>query len=79
MVIRVDNKKCLGAENCGKCLHICTLGVFMNVPLGKFNSKKPPEKYIVVPYFRNVCNRCMACLNICPEKCIEFDVSTKEE
>ncbi len=70
MVIKINNDKCLGAKKCGKCLHICPLGVLMNVPVGNYKPHNLPEKYKIVPFFMKVCNGCRACERICPEDCI---------
>jgi ferredoxin len=72
MVIKINHKKCIGAEKCGKCLHICPLGVFMNVPMGKYIPHEKPKKYKIVPYFKDICNNCGACVKVCPERCISL-------
>ena len=70
MVVEIDYTKCLGAEKCGKCLKICPLGVFTNMPTGKYNPKKPPEDYQIKPSFKEICNKCEACVKVCPKGCI---------
>ncbi len=74
MVIKIDHSKCLSADKCGKCMRICPLGVFMKVPVGKFNPEKPPEKFRIEPFFEEICDGCKACVRICPVKCIELNL-----
>ena len=70
MVVKIDYKKCLGAEACGNCLRICPVGVFMNVPIGKYKGDPWRTSYKIVPYFRDLCNNCRACQKVCPKNCI---------
>jgi len=87
MVIKIDHKKCIGAEKCGKCLEICPMTVFMNVPcdkhkyikslisnkrVNKRDHGKKPYMYEIVPYFQDVCNGCGLCEKNCPTRCIKF-------
>jgi len=69
-MVKIDNSKCLGADKCGKCMKICPVGVFMNVPVGKFRSGVEPECFEIVPYYDAVCYACGACVKVCPVKCI---------
>ena len=73
MNIKINHAKCIGAEKCGKCMEICPLGVFMNVPSDKFVYSKKPKGYKIKPYFIDVCNGCGKCIQVCPERCIKLD------
>ena len=70
MVVKIDYSKCMGPIKCGKCLAICPLKVFLDVPEGKFKPYREPENRRVVPYYDALCNSCNSCVKICPKKCI---------
>jgi len=72
MVVKINLKKCLGAKKCGKCLKICPVGVFMNVPIGAYTGDVWKTKYKIVPYFKELCNNCKACQKVCPTNCISL-------
>lgn len=74
MVITINREKCLGADKCGKCMENCPLGVFANFPIDEFIHGRMPEKYAIFPTFQGLCNGCMICTNICPEKCIDIKI-----
>jgi NAD-dependent dihydropyrimidine dehydrogenase PreA subunit len=65
----------MGAEKCGACMHICPMGVFMNVPVGKFVPGKMAEKFEIVPFFLDQCNACGACVKVCKERAIAYSSS----
>ena len=76
MKIKIDTSLCREPEICGKCLNNCPTGVFFLHVLGKFSSKPEFQKtidkllYKVEPRFKELCNLCMVCVDICPLKAI---------
>ena len=66
----IIQKHCLGPEECGKCLKVCPVGVFMKIPVGRYAYKREPKEYKVKPYFKELCNNCGACQRVCPTNCI---------
>ena len=67
-MVRIDNKTCLGPKKCGACINSCPNGVFVVIPIGKRIYRKMPEKYEIMPYFREFCNGCGKCIKKCPVK-----------
>ncbi len=76
-MVEIDQSKCLGADKCGKCMEICPVGVFMNVPIGKFKPNTEPSDFEVLPYYNISCYACGACVKVCPAKCISLEKPKK--
>mgnify|MGYP000406749066 CR=1 FL=1 len=70
--IKIAKDKCKTPAECGKCLEICPTGVFFLRPRGKFNWKPEFQQtiktisYELEPRFKELCNLCMECVEVCP-------------
>lgn len=71
--IEIDHEKCKDPIDCGlKCLRACPLALFACMPLDA-TPEHPPTTFKVVPMFRFLCNYCMLCVEVCPEKAISIE------
>ncbi len=60
-------------RHCAKCLQVCKPAIFLLHQTVGASEKNPldPQKWRVTPLWPSLCNRCMACVEACPEKAIE--------
>ena len=58
----VDMEKCKG---CGKCVDFCSLEMFE-----LYEAEKGKMKARAVEEAKDVCNMCLTCQDVCPEKAI---------
>jgi ferredoxin len=65
--IKFDMESCLGALDCGKCLHACTPHVmrcYTAIPEGHTQASKD---WIPIATFPSLCTGCMKCVEVCPK------------
>ena len=65
--ITFNMASCLGALDCGKCLHACTPHVmrcYTNIPEGHTTGSKD---WIPIATFPSLCTGCMKCVAVCPK------------
>ena len=71
MKIKIDNNKCKNPDKCIKCVLVCPAKVFALKP--KREKESPYTKGVEIKaVFKDTCNGCMECVEICPEKCISI-------
>ena len=72
MVVSINSHICLGPVECGKCMQECPVGVFIKIPKGRFKLGELQKEYRIHPLFKEICNGCGVCMNICPRNCIKL-------
>ena len=82
--ITVDNSACLGPLDCGQCLQICPMTVFITGPTKKWKFRETDSKdYELYARYYDQCVTCDKCVDVCPAECItvsfEKDVEASEE
>lgn len=72
MKVRIDNTKCKNPDKCMRCVQICSAKVFVLTPI--IEGKSAYENYVEIKVlFKDMCNGCMKCVELCPEKCINIE------
>lgn len=76
--IRVDTTTCLGPFECGQCLRICPMTVFIAGPtkVWKFRETDPADYRVYARYY-DQCVMCNKCVETCPVEAIT--ISTREQ
>jgi len=75
--IKIDYSKCgpkgkVNPWNCGKCLNVCDPCVFLrHEDLKVFKEDtNDPQDWQITAVWPSVCNRCLKCVELCPENAI---------
>jgi len=74
--ITVDYSKCgdgvgIDPRTCGKCLDVCDIAVLLrHETLGVPQDPIDPQIWRVSALWWDLCNRCMKCLEACPQHAI---------
>ncbi|MFX4261112.1 glycyl-radical enzyme activating protein [Pelotomaculum propionicicum] len=71
--------KCIGLDNCGKCLEVCPTGALAKGR--KFYSKFEKKEIQVIDLNRDKCDKCGLCAGVCPPKALYLtgrDISVDE-
>ncbi|MFX0137525.1 MAG: 4Fe-4S binding protein [Candidatus Hodarchaeota archaeon] len=75
--IRIDYSKCgpngrVDPRNCSKCLKVCDPCVLLRHEDLKIKEKniEDPQNWQITAVWPSICNRCLKCVDICPEKAI---------
>lgn len=70
--IKVDN--CNNPKSCIKCVQACPAKIFILKPIGTKKLSDHVEKWRITTIFKDLCNGCMKCIEVCPENCIKIEV-----
>jgi len=74
--ITVDNSICLGPLDCGLCLQICPMTVFIAGPTKKWKFRETDRKdYHVYARYYDQCVTCHKCVDACPPEAITVTVN----
>jgi NAD-dependent dihydropyrimidine dehydrogenase PreA subunit len=70
--ITIDNTACLGPLECGQCLQICPMTVFIAgaTKRWKFRETDPNDYHVYARYY-DQCITCYKCVDACPAECIK--------
>ena len=71
MKIKIDNNKCKNPDECMKCVQVCPAKVFVLKPVEKKSSCV--KKWKIKALFKDMCNGCRGCVEVCPEQCIKIE------
>jgi formate hydrogenlyase subunit 6/NADH:ubiquinone oxidoreductase subunit I len=73
--ITIDNKACLGPLDCGECMRICPMTIFIAGPTKKWKFRETDNQdYKVYARYYDQCVTCFKCVEVCPEECIAVTV-----
>ena len=73
--ITIDNETCLGPLDCGECLRICPMTIFIAGPTKKWKFRETDSQdYKVYARYYDQCVTCFKCVEVCPEECIAVTV-----
>ena len=73
--ITIDNSTCLGPLECGQCMQICPMTVFIAGPTKKWKFRETdPKEYQVYARYYDQCIACDKCVDACPVDCITVTV-----
>lgn len=76
--ITIDNSTCLGPLDCGQCLQICPMTVFITGPTKKWKFRETDRKdYEVYARYYDQCVTCFKCVEVCPEECIAVTLENR--
>ncbi|RLG39136.1 MAG: hypothetical protein DRN91_00685 [Candidatus Alkanophagales archaeon] len=65
--------KCKDPKICMKCIRACPAKVLVLKPISDRTNPHPRvEKWEINVMFKDLCNRCMKCVEVCPKSCIEI-------
>lgn len=71
--MKIKIAKCTNPEKCLKCVQACPAYVLVLKPIGTKKMSDYVEKWGIRAIFKDRCDGCMECVEICPEKCISID------
>jgi formate hydrogenlyase subunit 6/NADH:ubiquinone oxidoreductase subunit I len=73
--ITIDNETCLGPLDCGECMRICPMTIFIAGPTKKWKFRETDSQdYKVYARYYDQCVTCFKCVEACPEECIAVTV-----
>ncbi len=75
--IVIDDSKCLGPIDCGNCLRICPMMVFIAGPtkVWKFRESDNKDYQVYARYF-DQCITCYKCVDGCPGEAISVSIDS---
>jgi formate hydrogenlyase subunit 6/NADH:ubiquinone oxidoreductase subunit I len=77
--ITVDNSKCIGPLDCGLCLRVCPMMVFITGPTKIWKFRETDRKdYQVYARYYDQCMTCSKCAESCPGEAITVSVDAGE-
>lgn len=71
MKIKISN--CTNPESCLKCIQACPAYILVLKPIGTKKMSEYVKKWEIRAIFKDRCNGCMKCVEICPEQCIRIE------
>jgi formate hydrogenlyase subunit 6/NADH:ubiquinone oxidoreductase subunit I len=73
--ITINNETCLGPLDCGECMRICPMTIFIAGPTKKWKFRETDSQdYKVYARYYDQCVTCFKCVEVCPEECIAVTV-----
>ncbi len=74
MVIKIKVVECNEPKKCSKCVKSCPAKVLVLKPTGTKKLSDYVKKWYIRPLYKNYCNGCMRCVELCPENCIKIEL-----
>ena len=77
--ITINNETCLGPLDCGECLRICPMTIFIAGPTKKWKFRETDSQdYKVYARYYDQCVTCFKCVEVCPEECIAVTLENQD-
>lgn len=73
MKIKIEKNKCKNPDKCMKCVKTCPANIFVLKPMRTKKRRDYAKKWEIKALFKDMCNGCMECIEICPEQCIRVE------
>jgi len=72
MKIKIDNHKCKNPDACVKCVLVCPAKVLVLKPKREKEGLYT-KRMEIKALFKDMCDGCMDCVEVCPEHCINVE------